>query len=144
LQGGSGGNIFFVPNNGGHSPDSGESYALNPSGGNFFALTDQNGPGSYSLTQSFTVAPGTIDVTVSFDLFANNYATGTFNNGRDFNTVPNQNAEVDILLGGANPFIPVDDRRRHAAFHGHHRRGGGCRTEWANLPANQRQPCRIR
>jgi hypothetical protein len=45
-----------------------------------------------------------INVTVSFDLFANNYASGTFNNGRDFGTDPNQNAEVDILFGGADPF----------------------------------------
>src|SRR5262249_9805566 len=38
-------------------------------------------------------------------LFANNYAIGTFNNGRDFDTaLLNQNAEVDILKGGANAF----------------------------------------
>jgi hypothetical protein len=107
VQSGSLGNLFMVPNNGGTTPDSSGTrhYALNPSGGSFFALTDQTGRGSYSLTQSFTVAPGTTDVTVSFDFFANNYATGgTSNNGRDYNTQPNQNAEVDILLGGANPF----------------------------------------
>jgi hypothetical protein len=105
VQIGSGGNVFLVPSNGGNAPLSNNSYALNSSGGNFFALTDSEGPGSYSLIQSFTVAPGTFGVTVSFDLFANNYAIGTFNNGRDFDTVLlNQNAEVDILLGGANPF----------------------------------------
>jgi len=46
-------------------------------------------------------------VTVSFDLFANNYADtfiDTINGSRDFATpVLSQNAEVDILLGGANP-----------------------------------------
>jgi hypothetical protein len=109
VQIGSAGNIFIAPNNGGNSPESGNSYALNPSGGNFFALTDAQGPGSYSLTQSFTVAAGTIDVVVSFDLFANNYAIDTFidtiNGSRDFATpVLSQNAEVDILLGGADPF----------------------------------------
>jgi hypothetical protein len=106
VQIGSAGNIFIAPNNNvGNSPESGLSYAFNPTGGNFFALTDAQGPGSYSLTQSFTVSAGTIDMVVSFDLFANNYAIGTFNNGRDFDTVAlNQNAEVDILSGGADPF----------------------------------------
>ena len=52
VQIGSAGNIFIAPNNGGNSPESGNSYALNPSGGDFFALTDAQGPGSYSLTQS--------------------------------------------------------------------------------------------
>jgi hypothetical protein len=105
VQIGSGGDVFVASNNGGPTPLSGLPYALNPSGGNFFALTDQGGPGSYSLTQSFTVAAGTIDVVVSFDLFANNYGIETFNNLRDFATpVLTQNAEVDILLGGANPF----------------------------------------
>jgi hypothetical protein len=104
VQIGSAGNVFIASNNGGNAPLSNNSYALNPSGGNFFALTDQEGPGSYSLTQSFTVAPGTIGVTVSFDLFANNYAD-TVHSGRDFATPAlTQNAEVDILLGGANPF----------------------------------------
>jgi hypothetical protein len=106
VQSGSSGNLSIAQNNGGSSPISGHLYALNPSGGNSFAITDQTGPGSYSLIQSFTVAPGTTNVTVSFDLFANNYGAGVFNNGRNFSPVstPNQNAEVDILLGGANPF----------------------------------------
>jgi len=110
VQFGSDGNIFIVPNtnNGGTSPQNGNPYAFNPNGGNSFAITDGQGPGSYSLTQSFTVAPGTIDVTVSFDLFANNYADtfiDTINGSRDFSTpVLSQNAEVDILLGGADPF----------------------------------------
>jgi hypothetical protein len=105
VQIGSGGNAFIVENTGGLlSPFSGHAYVFNPRGGNFFALTDGVAPGSYSLTQSFTIAPGMINVTVSFDLFANNYASGTFNNGRDFGTDLNQNAEVAILFGGADPF----------------------------------------
>jgi hypothetical protein len=75
VQFGSDGNIFIVPNtnNGGTSPQNGNPYAFNPNG-ELFRHHRWAGPGSYSLTQSFTVAPGTIDVTVSFDLFANNYA----------------------------------------------------------------------
>lgn len=93
----------MVANNGGTSPDSGASYQLNPSGGNFFAISDQPSPGSYSLTQSF-VANGLSDVIVSFQLFANDQPGTIANNGRDFNTIPNQNAEADILTGTANPF----------------------------------------
>ena len=49
-------------------------------------------------------------MTVSFNFFANNWAGSSANNGRDFNTTPNQNAEVDILSGGASPFTnnPAD------------------------------------
>jgi hypothetical protein len=103
-ESGSSGSLFITPNNGGSSPDSGHAYALNPSGGNFFAITDQTGPGSYALTKSFTIAPGTSNVSVSFDFFANNWDGGPYNNGRDFHTSPNQNSEVDILTGAANPF----------------------------------------
>jgi hypothetical protein len=103
VQTGSSGNLFVVPNDGGTTSDSGLPYALNPAGGIFFALTDQTGAGSYSLTQSFTLSSAAT-VHVSFDFFANNWDGGPFNNGRDFNTVPNQNAEVDILTGAANPF----------------------------------------
>jgi hypothetical protein len=58
------------------------------------------------LTQSFTVAPGTTNVTVSFQLFVNDQAgaVSITNPARDFNTAPNENAEVDILTGGADPF----------------------------------------
>jgi hypothetical protein len=103
---GSAGNLFVVLNNGGTSPLSGFPYQLNATGGNCFAITDQTGPGSYSLTQSFVVAPGTTDVTVSFQLFANDQDGGPFSTdpNRDFNTFPNQNAEVDILTGAANAF----------------------------------------
>jgi len=105
VQSGSGGNLSIAPNNGGNSPISGFPYALNPGGGNFFAITDQGGPGSYSLTQSFTLtSAATVDV--SFDFFANDQA-GVIDStppNRDFTVSPNQNAEVDILTGGADAF----------------------------------------
>jgi hypothetical protein len=103
VQPNSSGNLFVVPNNGGTTPDSGMGYALNSERGEFFALSDQTNPGSYSLTQSFTLSSAAT-VQVSFDFFVNNWTSGPFNNGRDFNTFPNQNAEVDILTGGADPF----------------------------------------
>ena len=106
IEAGSNGSLFVVSNNGGNAPLSGFPYQLNASGGNFFAISDQAGPGSYSLTQSFTIAPNTANVTVSFQFFANDQAgvIASTNPNRDFNTSPNENAEVDILTGGADPF----------------------------------------
>jgi hypothetical protein len=105
VQANSSGGLFVVPNNGGSSPLSGHPYALNPAGGNYFAITDQTGPGSYSLTQSFTLSTAAT-VTVSFDLFANDQAGVIYNtpSNRDYTVAPNENAEVDILTGGADPF----------------------------------------
>jgi hypothetical protein len=97
------GQFFVVPNNGDTGPRSGLPYAFNPAGGNFFALSDQGNPSSTALTQSFTLS-STATVQVSFDFFANNWDGGPYNNGRDVNTTPNQNAEVDILTGAADPF----------------------------------------
>lgn len=105
VQPGSSGNLYVVQNNGAASPLSGYQYALNPSGGKYFAMTDQNDPGSYVLTQSFTTN-GTGVVTVSFQLFANNAAGTSYSTppNRDYHTNPNQNVVVDILTGGANAF----------------------------------------
>ena len=97
--------INVVPNNGGASPLSGSPYAVNSNGGNFFSITDQTGPGSYALTQAFTILPGSGLITYSFDMFANNQAVTDYNNGRDFSTaVLSQNAVADIILGSADPF----------------------------------------
>ncbi len=103
IQPGSNGSVAVV-NNGGAAPFFG-TLPLNAAGGSYVAATGQNGPGSYSLTQSFTVAPGTSDVTVSFDLFVNAFAGfASTDPNRDFNVSPNENAQVDILTGSANPF----------------------------------------
>jgi hypothetical protein len=90
--------LVIQANNGG----GGLGTAINPLGGQFFSLSQQGGPGSYSLTQSFTFGGGA--VVISFDMFANNYAGATINSGRDYTTGPNQNATADILLGGADAF----------------------------------------
>ena len=102
----SSGNLFIVPNNGGASPLSGHSYQVNAAGGNFFSITDQTGPGAYSLTQSFTLASAE-KVTIKFDMFANNDAGQTINNGRSHLNGANQNATADILVGGAAPFTDL-------------------------------------
>jgi hypothetical protein len=109
---GSNGNLFVQANNGGSTPISLHPYQLNATGGNYFALSDDGGPGSYSLTQSFSVASGTSDVTVGFQLFANDWAgaSSCTHPCHDSTESPNQNVEVDILTGGANPFTdnPAD------------------------------------
>ena len=102
VQSGSSGNLY-VNGNGANSPQSGFVVPGNPGGGNFVALTDQSGPGSYSLTQAFTLASaGTVHI--SFNLLTDNNAGVAYPAGRDLNTFPNQNAQVDILNGDADPF----------------------------------------
>ena len=48
-----------------------------PPQGTHAAMTDDSAPGSHALLQSFTVAPGS-KVTLSFDLYVNNFAGGFF------------------------------------------------------------------
>lgn len=103
VQAGSGGSLQVIANVAGGSPLSGSAFLANTTGGNFFSITDQTGPGSYSLTQSFTLASAQT-VNISFDMFANDQSGTIFANGRDYNTSPNQNAVVDILFGAADPF----------------------------------------
>ena len=93
----------------GFSPISNLGYAANAPGGSNFSITDQNGPGAYSLTQSFTLGATTL-VNISFDMFANNWSGVNINNGRLSSAGPNQNAVVDILGGTAGAFTtnPLD------------------------------------
>lgn len=102
---GSSGNLV-VDAVGSTTPISGQTTAANAQGGRFYALTDQSGPGAYSLTQSFTVAPGASSVWLSFQMFVNNYAgamtIGT--QGIDQTGGPNQHVRVDLLSAGAGAF----------------------------------------
>jgi hypothetical protein len=69
--------------------------------GSLYAVTDQGGPGTHALLQSFTVTPAST-VVLTFDMFVNNYATVTVNNGAlNFQIVPSQYGRVDILTAGA-------------------------------------------
>lgn len=103
-QAGSSGNLF-IDTPGTTTPQSGQSTAANGAGGAFYSVTDQGGPGAYSLRQSFTVAPGASSVLLSFQMFANSYGGGPiFGNGLDFNGPANQHARVDILTAGAAAF----------------------------------------
>jgi hypothetical protein len=87
-----------------HSPVSNEP-TPGPAGGTYYAVTDQGGPGTHILTQSFTV-PTNSNVTVSFDMFVNDWDGGPYINpaGLNYETGPNEQARVDILTAGANAF----------------------------------------
>ncbi len=88
------------------SPISGYATALNAAGGNYYSVTDQNGPGSYALMQSFFLPVGTTSAVLTFQMFANNQAGNTIIDpiGLDHRGVPNQHARVDILTAGATVF----------------------------------------
>jgi hypothetical protein len=102
VQPGSDGGLFVNPT--GHAaPLSGFFVYVEPENWNYYALTDQRGPGSYALTQSFHLGSAS-KVHVTFDMSLQNGSGVTAANGRDFTTTsPNQNATVDILRGGADP-----------------------------------------
>lgn len=76
-----------------------------PPQGTRAAMTDQFGPGSHVLYQDFVVPVGVTSATLSFQRFIQNFG-GLFANGSnlDYNTFPNQQARVDIVLATANPF----------------------------------------
>lgn len=101
-----GGNgTWFISSPGAVTPLSGFNTAPNASGGNFYAVTDQGGPGAHALTQSFVADSSSI--TVSFDMFVNDQSgSGGIVDpaGLDFGAVPNQHARVDILVAGATAF----------------------------------------
>ncbi|MDQ3666091.1 MAG: PEP-CTERM sorting domain-containing protein [Acidobacteriota bacterium] len=100
---GSNGNLFIDNNN--TLPLSGRP-TVGPASGNFFAVTDMGGPGTYSLLQTFVVSGAQSQVILSFSLFTNNAAGQVIVNpaGLDHTMGPNQHIRVDILSAAATPF----------------------------------------
>lgn len=86
------------------TPQSG--FATNGTGGSGnYAVTDQGGPGSHMLYQTFAVGAGASSVKVSFSMFANDSAAGPINNGSlNYAGTANQHARVDIIKTTANLF----------------------------------------
>jgi PEP-CTERM motif len=105
VQSGSNGNRF-ISTPGANAPASGFATSANGAGGNFYAVTDQNGGGAYSLTQLFTIASGTTSATLTFQMFNQNQAGTSIINpaGLDYLAGGNQHARVDILTAGASAF----------------------------------------
>jgi hypothetical protein len=102
--GGSG--SFFISNPGAATPVSGFSTAANPSGGSFYAVSDQTGPGCHVLLQSFTIAAAASHVQLTFQMFVNNQLGAPIVNpaGLDYTASPNEHARVDILSSSATAF----------------------------------------
>jgi hypothetical protein len=86
-----------------------------PPGGTMAMMTDAQGPGSHVLYQDFVVPTGVSGATLQFSLFIGNQATLP-STGQPFfaspaaagldptTSAPNQQARVDILRGGTDPF----------------------------------------
>jgi len=92
------GNAFYLSGNGSSGPISGNPSQTNPTGGNFNATSDQNGPGGEALLQTFTTVGGT--QTLSFDWFDNDHfgQSGGNINGST------QTGRVDIITATADAF----------------------------------------
>lgn len=102
----------FALQTGTTSPVNGQTVPA-PPGGTTAAMTDAQGPGSHVLYQDFVV-PTAFPIgsaILTFDLFIGNRATAFFTPSPatlDFATPAlNQQARVDILLSGADPFSVV-------------------------------------
>ena len=77
-----------------------------PSSGLFAAMSEANGPGSHVLYQDFVQTTAVSVAFLAFDLYINNSAGAfTVQDHLDFATPAlNQQARVDIVLAGADPF----------------------------------------
>lgn len=79
-----------------------------PPGGTFAAMTDALGPGTHVLYQDFVIPVGVSAAELRFDLFLGNRAGDFFTpagGSLDFSIAAfNQQARVDILRAGSDPF----------------------------------------
>lgn len=102
---GLGGDGTFFSQTGTSSPSNGITVPAPPEGASA-AMSDGQGPGSHVLYQDFVVPVAVSSAVIQFDLFIGNRFT-QFNNpaSLDFGIAAfNQQARVDILVGGADPF----------------------------------------
>lgn len=121
-QSGSDGTFGVIPN-GDVVPDSeGHPTLTNPDGQDYVAVSYQNGPSANALSQLFTVPDMATQVSLFFDLFANNWYTtedgvttivdpaGLHLPEDTEEFIPNQHARVDILKADADPLstTPAD------------------------------------
>jgi hypothetical protein len=71
-SGGSG--TFGISTPGANTPFSGHSTESNPSGGSYYAVSDQGSAGAHALIQTFTIGSTPESVTLDFQMFVNNWA----------------------------------------------------------------------
>jgi hypothetical protein len=90
------------------APLSGLATLGGPPNATTIALSDQSGPGAHALEQVFVVPAGATSVTLSFDMFVNDWDGGPFVDpaGLDYTAVPNQHGRVDILAFGSPSLGP--------------------------------------
>ncbi len=101
--GGSG--SFFISNPGAPTPFVGFGTAANALGGNFYAVSDQGGPGAHVLTQSFTVPANATSVTLSYQMFVDDWDGGPSVGPLDYtSSSPVEFGTVDVLTATADPF----------------------------------------
>ena len=105
----------FVLQSGTTSPVNGNPVPAPPGGVNA-AMTDAQAGGSHVLYQDFVVPVGVTSATLNFSLFVGNRATDPSAPGPPLfatptpasldwtSLAPNQQARVDVLLGGTDPF----------------------------------------
>jgi hypothetical protein len=76
-----------------------------PPGGTQAAMTDAQAPGSHVLYQDFVVPSVVPSATIRFDRYINNLGGEFFSpDTLDYTSVNNQQARVDILTAGSDPF----------------------------------------
>lgn len=107
VLGGSSGNLS-IDTPGTSTPVSGQPSSAAGGGahGNFYAVSDQTGPGTYALIQSFSVNAGQT-ILLNFDMFANDWSNrGPIIGPQGLSHIgaANQHVRVDILSGAATAF----------------------------------------
>jgi hypothetical protein len=75
---------------------------VGPFEGEFYAITDQTGPGEHSLFQSFTIPADATTAKLSFEYFLNNQSGTEI--PADFGTHPIQFATIDLLDAADGPW----------------------------------------
>ena len=95
----------FYVQSGNTAPISGSPVPVPPDGSNA-AMSDALGPGAHVLYQDFTPVAAQAGVFLAFDLFVGNLAGDFYvHDTLDFATPAlNQQARVDLLAAGADPF----------------------------------------
>lgn len=89
---------FYAIANGSNVPESGHPTDVNPGGGNFVAVSDQDNTSGQTLSQAFTTTGGSL--TLTFDWFDNDHE-GQFGTAIDGSE---QTGRVDIMFATAGAF----------------------------------------
>lgn len=90
------------------TPDTGLP-TVGAASGNFYAVSDSLGEGAQALHQTFTIPAGALRVTLSFQMFVNDWnGAGALNTGAApfaaVSATPTQFARVDLMTSGADVF----------------------------------------